>query len=63
MRWPKDRRYLGGSASLFGITWKVSVAIFVVRASGQAWSKGSGVREEPSNSTAEQLQPLSTNAQ
>ena len=33
---PQDRRYLGGSASLFGITWKVSVAIFVVRASGQA---------------------------
>ena len=32
----QDRRYLGGSASLFGITWKVSVAIFVVRASGQA---------------------------
>ena len=27
---------LGGSASLFGIAWKVSVAIFVVRAFGQA---------------------------
>ena len=28
VRRPQDRRYLGGSASLFGITWKVSVAIF-----------------------------------
>ena len=28
MRQPQDRRYLGGSASLFGITWKLSVAIF-----------------------------------
>ena len=36
LRWLQDRRYSGGSASLFGITWKVSVAIFVVRASGQA---------------------------
>ena len=27
LRRPQDRRYLGGSASLFGITWKVSVAI------------------------------------
>ena len=43
LRRPQDRRYLGGSASLFGITFKVSVAIFVVG--------------------AEQLQPLSTNAQ
>ena len=32
MRRPQDRHYLGGSASLFGITWKVSGAIFVVRA-------------------------------
>ena len=36
LRRPQDRRYLGGSASLFGITWKVSVAIFVARAFGQA---------------------------
>ena len=36
VRRPEDRHYLGVSASLFGVTWKVSVAIFVVRASGQA---------------------------
>ena len=35
LRRPQDRRYLRGSASLFGIAWKVSVAIFVVRASSQ----------------------------
>ena len=44
--------YLGGSASLFGITWKVSVAIFVVRAFGSSVEQGKW--SEKSHATAQQ---------
>ena len=63
LRRPQDRRYLGGSASLFGITWGKCQLPFLWSGLLVKRRVREMVWEEPSNSTAEQLQPLSTNAQ
>ena len=52
LRRPQHRRYLGRSASLFGIAWKVSVAIFVVRVFWSSVEEGKWC--EKSQATARQ---------